>query len=66
MSLRVVGFTVKVDPQALPPALSDAVVGEDGLIRLRLEGKVVTLQPRSLPASLERALRAGLTLSLNP
>ena len=55
--------TVKLDPGTLPPQLADALVGEDGLVRLRLEGNVVTVDPQSLPPNLARALRAAIHIS---
>jgi hypothetical protein len=55
--------TLRIDLASLPPVLADAVVGEDGLVRLRLEGNVVTVDPDSLPPNLARALRSAVYVS---
>ncbi len=55
--------TLRVDLASVPPVLADALVGERGLVRLRLEGNVVTVDPQSLPPNLARALRTAVYVS---
>jgi hypothetical protein len=59
--------TVEVDPGSLTPGFADSIVGGDGtLIRLRLEGDIVSVHPQALPAVLARAIQQGVKVRIEP